>query len=822
MTAHRKPSAAAAPPLDDDLFSYYFSFFNDGAAPSAMDPNPGKRPRVDDPSSSRRHVFSKPSESSSPSSSSADEEDEALQRPEQLPPQPQQQQRRVWVRDRSSDWWDRYIDPELPDIEFRRAFRMSRATFDFLCDELGSAVAKEDTALRAAIPVRQRVAVCVWRLATGEPLRLVSRRFGLGISTCHKLVLEVCAAIRNVLMPRSLAWPDSAGAAAAAARFEALSGIPNVVGAMYTTHIPVIAPRVSVAAYFNRRHTERNQKSSYTVTLQGVVDPDGVFTDVCIGWPGSMPDDQVLEKSALYQRANSGLLNNQWIVGGTGHALLDWVLVPYAQANLTWAQHAFNEKVGAVQRVAKDAFARLKGRWGCLQKRTEVKLKDLPVVLGACCVLHNLCEMRKEEMEPELRFELLDDEMVADNGLRSFSAIHFRDSIAHNLFHHGLSGTKCSFIVMLVFCDQYPTTEECHHSKSAESDKTMSEEDRVGLVNALKDKLQSLAGKHTDVLETLSAAVRKRVEVLREIQNQHDELEAKFFEERAVLEAKYQKLYEPLYTKRYEIVNGVVEVDGIKNESSVETLAEDKASEEKGVPDFWLTALKTNEVLAEEIQERDEEALKYLKDIKWCRIDNPKGFKLDFFFNSNPYFKNSVLTKTYHMIDEHEPILEKAIGTDIEWFPGKCVTQKIVKKKPKKGSKNAKPITKTEDCESFFNFFNPPEVPDDDADIDEETAEQLQSQMELDYDIGSTIRDKIIPHAVSWFTGEAVQDDDAEIEDDEDGEDEEDEDEDEDDEDEDDEDEDEEENGKSKKKSATRQKKSGGEQVDRPAECKQQ
>nr|XP_018683857.1 PREDICTED: nucleosome assembly protein 1;4-like isoform X1 [Musa acuminata subsp. malaccensis] len=330
----------------------------------------------------------------------------------------------------------------------------------------------------------------------------------------------------------------------------------------------------------------------------------------------------------------------------------------------------------------------------------------------------------------------------------------------------------------------------------------MSEEDRVGLVNALKDKLQSLAGKHTDVLETLSAAVRKRVEVLREIQNQHDELEAKFFEERAVLEAKYQKLYEPLYTKRYEIVNGVVEVDGIKNESSVETLAEDKASEEKGVPDFWLTALKTNEVLAEEIQERDEEALKYLKDIKWCRIDNPKGFKLEFFFNSNPYFKNSVLTKTYHMIDEHEPILEKAIGTDIEWFPGKCVTQKIVKKKPKKGSKNAKPITKTEDCESFFNFFNPPEVPDDDADIDEETAEQLQSQMELDYDIGSTIRDKIIPHAVSWFTGEAVQDDDAEIEDDEDGEDEEDEDEDEDedDEDEDDEDEDEEENGKSKKK----------------------
>lgn len=60
------------------------------------------------------------------------------------------------------------------------------------------------------------------------------------------------------------------------------------------------------------------------------------------------------------------------------------------------------------------------------------------------------------------------------------------------------------------------------------------------------------------------------------------------------------------------------------------------------------------------------------------------------------------------------------LRTEIDWYPGKCLTQKILKKKPKKGAKNAKPITKTEDCESFFNFFNPPQVPDDDEDIDED------------------------------------------------------------------------------------------------------
>ncbi|KAJ1689404.1 hypothetical protein LUZ63_013559 [Rhynchospora breviuscula] len=334
----------------------------------------------------------------------------------------------------------------------------------------------------------------------------------------------------------------------------------------------------------------------------------------------------------------------------------------------------------------------------------------------------------------------------------------------------------------------------------------LSAQDRAGLVDALKSKLQGLAGQHANMLETLSPPVRKRVETLREIQSQHDELEAKFFEERLALEAKYQKLYEPLYSKRYQIVNG--EVEGApKEESTEEAPANEEAAVEKGVPNFWLTAMKNNEVLVEEIQERDEGALKYLKDIKWCRIDNPKGFKLEFFFDTNPFFKNTILTKTYHMIDEDEPILEKAIGTEIEWYPGKCLTQKILKKKPKKGSKNTKPITKTEDCESFFNFFNPPQVPEDEEEIDEDTAEQLQNQMEQDYDIGSTIRDKIIPHAVSWYTGEAVQDDEYEalVDEDDDDEDDEDDDDDEDDEDDDEDDEDEDEEDE-KPKSSSRKK----------------
>uniref|UniRef100_A0A0C9RRH7 TSA: Wollemia nobilis Ref_Wollemi_Transcript_19153_1957 transcribed RNA sequence n=1 Tax=Wollemia nobilis TaxID=56998 RepID=A0A0C9RRH7_9CONI len=294
---------------------------------------------------------------------------------------------------------------------------------------------------------------------------------------------------------------------------------------------------------------------------------------------------------------------------------------------------------------------------------------------------------------------------------------------------------------------------------------------KAGLVNVLKDKLQTLVGTSSGYIESLPYNVKRRVEALQELQGQHKEFETKFFEEKAALEAKYQKLYEPFYKKRFEIVNGMIEVEvakeveGAKEEKEEEPKKEKDATDEKGVPEFWLTAMKNNDVVGMQITERDEGALKFLKDITWSRLDSDKedekGFKLDFFFNENPYFKNSVLTKTYYMVDENEPILDHATGTEIDWLPGKNLTRKVMKKKPKKGAKNAKPVTKIEQCASFFNFFYPPKVPEDD-DVDEDDAEELQEVMEQDYDIGSTIRDKIIPHAVSWFTGEEGEGDDDE------------------------------------------------------------
>ncbi|KAK3025779.1 LOW QUALITY PROTEIN: hypothetical protein RJ639_041935, partial [Escallonia herrerae] len=141
---------------------------------------------------------------------------------------------------------------------------------------------------------------------------------------------------------------------------------------------------------------------------------------------------------------------------------------------------------------------------------------------------------------------------------------------------------------------------------------------------------------------------------------------------------------------------GIVIDEGVTTQGAADQ-EEVEAAGEKGVPDFWLTALLYNIFLL------GKGALKYLKDIKWCRIDDPK-----------------------------------------RWYPPKRLAEKILKKKPKKGSKNFKACHQKERCESFFNFFCPPEIPPADVDLDDDVYITLLWKIEKLLAVRIIIRDKII------------------------------------------------------------------------------
>lgn len=315
--------------------------------------------------------------------------------------------------------------------------------------------------------------------------------------------------------------------------------------------------------------------------------------------------------------------------------------------------------------------------------------------------------------------------------------------------------------------------------------------------------------------ESLPLPIKHRVRALKNIQVEQTALEAQFYEEVQKLEAKYQLLYQPLLDKRQQIVTGLYQPtpeesrwedsedededdedddtkplqdkpqkqDGINGETPDDSAKDDvtengacKSDDSAaGIPEFWLTALKNVDLFTDYIMEHDEPILKHLTDIKLSYTDS-KGmdFTLDFYFSDNEYFSNKVLTKTYKLsceVPKDDPFsfegatITQMNGCKIDWKKGKNVTVKTIKKKQKhKGKGQSRVITKTVPNESFFNFFCPPD-PDTFGSKDEEEAEELALQLDGDITRAEFLRDRLIPKAVLFFTGDALDDEDDEDDD---------------------------------------------------------
>ncbi|KAL5041123.1 hypothetical protein BDW71DRAFT_192386 [Aspergillus fruticulosus] len=292
-----------------------------------------------------------------------------------------------------------------------------------------------------------------------------------------------------------------------------------------------------------------------------------------------------------------------------------------------------------------------------------------------------------------------------------------------------------------------------------------------GLVSMIQGKLGSLVGRSSGYIESLPVSVRRRVAGLKGIQKEHAKLEAQFQEEVLELEKKYFAKFTPLYERRATIVNGATEPTdteieaGKGEEEDIDAKEEDskqgedeKESAVTGIPEFWLSAMKNQISLAEMITDKDEEALKHLVDIRMEYLDRP-GFRLIFEFSENEFFTNKTISKTYFYKEENgyggDFIYDHAEGTKIDWKTDKDLTVRVESKKQRnKNTKQTRVVKITVPTESFFNFFAPPQPP---ADDDDTVATDIEERLELDYQLGEDIKEKLIPRAIDWFTGEALQ-----------------------------------------------------------------
>ena len=273
-----------------------------------------------------------------------------------------------------------------------------------------------------------------------------------------------------------------------------------------------------------------------------------------------------------------------------------------------------------------------------------------------------------------------------------------------------------------------------------------------------------------DIMATLPDIMRVRVEELRRIHHEEKvQVMEEYVKERAMLEQKYAALLKPMYDIRKDIVIGAKDVSAKdKPEDDVEgdVEAEDEDANIVGIPQFWVVAMGHMEVIGELVTEQDVDCLEYLQDIRCEDHEDGKGFTLKFEFAENDYFTNTVLEKKYdipNLLLDDEPVLQQVTGTTIEWKSDEnnLCFKKVQKKQRSKRGPNAgqiRTITKSERTDSFFHFFEPPKLPNME-DMDEEEADALEEAFDHDYDVAQAFRSHIIPNAITWFTGEALDED---------------------------------------------------------------
>uniref|UniRef100_A0AAA9RV71 SET nuclear proto-onco n=1 Tax=Bos taurus TaxID=9913 RepID=A0AAA9RV71_BOVIN len=136
---------------------------------------------------------------------------------------------------------------------------------------------------------------------------------------------------------------------------------------------------------------------------------------------------------------------------------------------------------------------------------------------------------------------------------------------------------------------------------------------------------------------------QEAIEHIDEVQNEIDRLNEQASEEILKVEQKYNKLRQPFFQKRSELI--------------------------AKIPNFWVTTFVNHPQVSALLGEEDEEALHYLTRVEVTEFEDIKsGYRIDFYFDENPYFENKILSKEFHLNESGDP---SSKSTEIKWKSGK-------------------------------------------------------------------------------------------------------------------------------------------------------
>lgn len=140
----------------------------------------------------------------------------------------------------------------------------------------------------------------------------------------------------NMIASEVITWPRGDKLIEIKNFFEKMAGISNIIGAIDGIYIPIKALSEDPEVYITR-------KCNYDITLQTIRDSSLKFTDVFVGYPGSVSDTRIFRNSDIYcsieENQERYFPSDHFFVGDKAYPVLNWCVPPYIdRGRLTDAQ----------------------------------------------------------------------------------------------------------------------------------------------------------------------------------------------------------------------------------------------------------------------------------------------------------------------------------------------------------------------------------------------------------------------------------------------------------------------------------------------------
>ena len=275
-------------------------------------------------------------------------------------------------------------------------------------------------------------------MANTEPLRTLADRFNISISSVFRVLRRVIAWLLTKLNIM-IRWPQGHDVTIVCGEFYTKQGIPNVLGAIDSSHIRIEKPnQINAEDYCNR-------KKFFSINLQAMVDAKMRFTNIYCGEPGSLHDARVFRRSSLYEAANADpkmlFPNRTFLLGDSAYPSLPWLVPPFRNnGHLTPHQVEFNFIHSSTRMYIERAFGYVKGRFRRIKFFTEYRdMSFITNTVVAACILHNYCIDENDiydfaEYNDDYFDNLVDDNDNLEINNREIAEIDRRMQLFHELF----------------------------------------------------------------------------------------------------------------------------------------------------------------------------------------------------------------------------------------------------------------------------------------------------------------------------------------------------------------------------------------------------